>query len=101
MHSKNRKLDKEEQKHFGRKARLIAVLELAVLGILWYAGQIPYAYAVYTGICITALFMIVGKAQLWIQSHTEMDSPFRTNGRDFFLETGGMTIQDGNLLQVP
>jgi accessory gene regulator B len=71
MHSKNRKLDKEEQKHFGRKARLIAVLELAVLGILWYAGQIPYAYAVYTGICITALFMIVGKAQLWIQSHTE------------------------------
>ena len=29
MHSKNRKLDKEEQKHFGRKARLIAVLELA------------------------------------------------------------------------
>ena len=25
MHSKNRKLDKEEQKHFGRKARLIAV----------------------------------------------------------------------------
>ena len=71
MHSKNRKLDKEEQKHFGRKARLIAVLELAVLGILWYAGQIPYAYAVYTGICITALFMLVGKAQLWIQSHTE------------------------------
>ena len=42
------------------------LLELAVLGILWYAGQIPYAYAVYTGICITALFMIVGKAQLWI-----------------------------------
>lgn len=48
-----------------------AALELAVLGILWYAGQIPYAYAVYTGICITALFMLVGKAQLWIQSHTE------------------------------
>ena len=71
MHSKNRKLDKEEQKHFGRKARLTAALELAVLGILWHAGQIPYAYAVYTGICITALFMLVGKAQLWIQSHTE------------------------------
>ena len=71
MHSKNRKLDKEEQKHFGRKARLIAVLELAVLGILWHAGQVLYAYAVYTGICITALFMLVGKAQLWIQSHTE------------------------------
>lgn len=31
MHSKNRKLDKEEQKHFGRKARLIAALELACL----------------------------------------------------------------------
>ena len=51
--------------------RLIAVLELAVLGILWHAGQVLYAYAVYTGICITALFMLVGKAQLWIQSHTE------------------------------
>ena len=71
MHSKNRKLDKEEQKHFGRKARLIAALELAVLGILWHAGQVLYAYAVYTGICITALFMLIGKAQLWIQSHTE------------------------------
>lgn len=44
MHSKNRKLDKEEQKHFGRKARLIAALELAVLGILWHAGQVLYAY---------------------------------------------------------
>ncbi len=62
---------KRNKKHFGRKARLIAVLELAVLGILWYADQIPYAYAVYTGIFITALFMLVGKAQLWIQSHTE------------------------------
>lgn len=71
MHSKNRKLDKEEQKHFGRKARLIAALELAVLGILWHAGQVLYAYAVYTGICITALFMLIGNAQLWIQSHTE------------------------------
>ena len=71
MHSKNRKLDKEEQKHFGRKARLIAALELAVLGILWHAGQVLYAYAVYIGICITALFMLIGKAQLWIQSHTE------------------------------
>ena len=46
-------------------------LELAVLGILWHAGQVLYAYAVYTGICITALFMLIGKAQLWIQSHTE------------------------------
>ena len=53
------------------KAKSLAALELAVLGILWHAGQIPYAYAVYTGIFITALFMLVGKAQLWIQSHTE------------------------------
>lgn len=71
MHSKNRKLDGKEQKHFGRKARMMAVAELLVLAVLWYAGQNAYAYAVYTSLCITAVFMLVGKLQLWIQSHME------------------------------
>lgn len=71
MHSKNRRLDEEEQKHFGRKARLVAVVELLVLAALGYIGQNAYAYAVYTSLCITAVFMLVGKIQLWIQSHME------------------------------
>lgn len=71
MHSKNRKLDEKEQKHFGKKARFVAVLELIIFLALWYAGQTAYAYAVYTSICITALFMLAGKVQLWIQTHIE------------------------------
>lgn len=71
MHSKNRKLDQKEQKHFGRKARLVAVMELIIFLALWYIGQTAYAYAVYTSICITALFMLAGKVQLWIQAHIE------------------------------
>lgn len=71
MHSKNRKLDQKERKHFGRKARLVAVMELIIFLALWYIGQTAYAYAVYTSICITAVFMLAGKAQLWIQSHME------------------------------
>ncbi len=71
MHSKNRKLDEKERKHFGRKARTIAVAELAALGILWHTGMTGYAYAVYTSICITAVFMIVGKIQLNICTDTD------------------------------
>lgn len=71
MHSKNRKLDDKELKHFGRKARLITALELTILGVLWYAELTPYAYAVYVSICITAGFMIIGKIQLYLQAHME------------------------------
>jgi len=71
MHSKNRKLDEAEQKHFGRKARVITVLQLIVLGILWYAEMDSYAYAIYSSICITAVFMLIGKVQLWLQAHIE------------------------------
>lgn len=71
MHSKNRKLDEKEQKHFGIRARLITVAQLIILGILWHAGLTPYAYAVYVSICLIAVFMIIGKIQLWIQSHME------------------------------
>lgn len=71
MHSKNRKLDEKEQKHFGIRARLITVVQLIILAVLWYAGLTPYAYAVYASICIIAVFMIIGKIQLWVQLHIE------------------------------
>lgn len=71
MHSKNRKLDKAEQKHFGRRARVITVVQLIILGILWYVGVESYAYAIYSSICITAVFMLIGKVQLWLQEHIE------------------------------
>lgn len=71
MHSKNRRLDEKEQKHFGRKAKLVATAELLVFAALLYAGQNDYAYAVYTSLCITAVFMLVGKIQLQIQSYME------------------------------
>ena len=69
MHSKNRKLDEAEQKHFGRKAKVITVMQLIVLGVLWYMEQDAYAYAIYSSICITAVLMMLGKMQLWLQVH--------------------------------
>lgn len=68
MHSKKRKLDEAEQKHFGRKARVITVMQLIVLGVLWYKGAGGYAYAIYSSICITAVLMLIGKVQL-LQAH--------------------------------
>ena len=58
MHSKNRKLDEAEQKYFGRKAKVITVVQLIVLGVLWYMKQDAYAYAIYSSICITAVTFI-------------------------------------------
>lgn len=71
MHSKNRKLDETEQKHFGKKARIITVVDLGILGVLWYTDLPSYAYAVYSSICITAVLMLIGKIQLWLQSYIE------------------------------
>ena len=71
MHSKNRKLVEAEQKHFGRKARAITVAQLIVLGVLWYMEHESYAYAIYSSICITAVLMLIGKIQLWLQAHIE------------------------------
>lgn len=71
MHSKNRKLDEAEQKHFGRKVRAITVAQLIVLGVLWYMEHESYAYAIYSSICITAVLMLIGKIQLWLQAHIE------------------------------
>ena len=71
MHSKNRKLDKAEQKHFGKRARVITMVQLIILGILWYGEVTSYIYAIYSSICITAIFMLIGKVQLWLQEHIE------------------------------
>lgn len=71
MHSKNRKLDQAEKKHFGKRAKITAILQIAAFFLLWYRGYNEYAYAVYTSICIIAIFMIVGKVQLHIQFHME------------------------------
>ena len=71
MHSKNRKLDKAEQKHFGKRARAITMVKLIILGILWYGEVTSYTYAIYSSICITAVFMLIGKVQLWLQEHIE------------------------------
>lgn len=71
MHSKNRKLDEAELKHFGRKARAITVAQLIVLGVLWYMEHESYAYAIYSSICITAVLMLIGKIQLWLQAHID------------------------------
>lgn len=71
MHSKNRKLDQKEKRHFGRRARITAVLQTAVFFLLWRLGYPDCAYAVYSCICITVAFMLAGKVQLYIQLHME------------------------------
>lgn len=71
MHSKNRKLDQKEKRHFGRRARITAILQTAVFFLLWHPGYPDYAYAVYSCICITAAFMLAGKVQRYIQLHME------------------------------
>ena len=71
MHSKNRKLDQKEKRHFGRRARITAVLQTAVLFLLWRLGYPDCTYAVYSCICITAVFMLADKVQLYIQLHME------------------------------
>ena len=71
MHSKNRRLDQKEKKHFGRCARTITALHVAVFSLLWYLGYQDCACAVYESICITAVFMLAGKAKLFIQFHME------------------------------
>lgn len=71
MHSKNKKLDQKEKKHFGRRARVIVVLQILVFFVLWRQGYNDCAYAVYSSICIIAFFMLAGKVGLFIQLHME------------------------------
>lgn len=71
MHSKNRKLDQTEKKHFGRQARITAARQTAVFFLLWHLGYRDCAYAVYSCICITAAFMLAGGVKLHIQFYME------------------------------
>lgn len=71
MRSKNRKLDQKEKKHFGRRARVIVVLQIMVFFVLWRQRYNDCAYAVYSSICIIAVLMLAGKAGLFIQLHME------------------------------
>lgn len=76
MDSKNRKLDEKEQKHFGRRARIITVVQIMIFGVLYYLELTEYAYAIYASLCIIALLMLIGKIQLLLQFHMEKYSPF-------------------------
>lgn len=76
MHSKKRKLDEKEQRHFGRKARIITAVQLMIFGVLYYLELTGYAYAIYASFCIIALLMLIGKIQLLLQFHMEKYSPF-------------------------
>lgn len=71
MDSRNRKLDQAEKKHFGRRARITAIVQITVFLLLWRMRYNEYAYAVYTSICIIAVFMLAGRIQLYIQLHME------------------------------
>ena len=88
MNSRNRKLDQKEKKRFGRYARIIVILQIMVFLILWHLGYLGCAYAVYSSICITAVFMLAGRVKLFIQLHMEKQESLPGNektGSDFFV----------------
>lgn len=71
MDSPKRKLDAEEKKHFGKRARLILTAELAVFGLLYGFRYYEPAYAGFCSFCLIALCMLLGKAVLIIQLNRE------------------------------
>lgn len=71
MDSPKRKLDEEEKKHFGRRARLILCAELAVFGLLYGFRYYELAYAGFCSFCLIAVCMLIGKAILTIQLNME------------------------------
>ena len=71
MDSKKRKLDADEIRHYGRRARVLLILQLVVLFILYALGKMELAYAVYSSICLIAVFMLIGKAILQIQQYQD------------------------------
>ena len=61
------------------------MVQLIILGILWYGEVTSYIYAIYSSICITAIFMLIGKVQLWLQEHINSIVPFgNITRRGFF-----------------
>ena len=71
MNSKKRKLDSTEKKHFGKRARVLLVLQLVILLILYGVANRELVYAVYSSIYLIALFMLIGKVSLQIQLHMD------------------------------
>ena len=71
MHSKKRKLGHAEIKHFGRRARIMVGIQSIIFGALWYLKLSEYAYAIYSSVCITVVFMLIGKVQLLMQLYME------------------------------
>ena len=71
MDSPKRKLDAEEKRHFGKKARLILFAELAVFGLLYGLRYYELAYAGFCSFCLIALCMLLGKVILTIQLNME------------------------------
>lgn len=71
MNSRHRELDQAEKKHFGFRAKGILLIQLVAFGILYGAGEYELSYAVYSSICLIAIFMLVGKICLAIQLNME------------------------------
>lgn len=71
MDSPKRKLDAEERKHFGNRARKILLAELAVFALLYGLRQYKLAYAGFCSFCLIAFCMLIGTAKLKIQLHME------------------------------
>lgn len=71
MDSKNRILDAEEKRYFRKKAKVILGTQLFILAILYALDIFVSAFAIFSSICIIAVFMLIGKAVLQIQLHME------------------------------
>lgn len=71
MDSRKRKLDQEERIHFRKRARVILLVQMMVLGIFYASGNMALAYAIYSSICLIAVFMLIGELTLKLQLHME------------------------------
>lgn len=71
MDSPKRKLDAEEKKHFGKRARQILFTELVVFGLLYGFRYYKLAYAGFCSFCLIALCMLLGRVILMIQLNME------------------------------
>lgn len=71
MDSRNRTLDYEEKKHFGKRARILSVLFTLVMFLLWHMRLYEVSYSVFTAIMLTAVFMVIRQIQKIIQNRME------------------------------
>lgn len=71
MDSRKRKLDQQERVYFGKRAKVILLAQIMILIILYAFEKMELAYAVYSSICLIAVFMLIGEITLRIQLHME------------------------------